>query len=605
MAVVLSNYEEQLFQAAQRGNLNAFSEYYFRLPFSGTRYTPQDRVRQYAALHAAWKKLGSPGHEMELLVHGKQISYLLEWGDYGSEPCFLYRHGYIFLPWALRMLTSNKEIAVVEGGTGSSKTSSIGVSSIMQCALYAGVDILNVAPTTTQAADMLQEISKWVIGSHFEKFVVRTASGDLFKLKPFPTMTIDVYGILSTFMCMTVGQKGDFVLGKDKDAIRIDEAGLIYNIGEARPRLVSRIRGVRATGKPRGIKPFVAFISNPHDGNYSYDELKEKAIKEHEDPDSMWFFARPQSRDNVYITQRQLEVQMELMDDDEQSRWLDGSDEVFSVMGTIPLNIIEECHSPAMDEMLKFEREKGDAGFYTWREGMGIIRYMLPKVEGHRYLVFGDPGQVNATALRLNNVPVTGAWDITDFPLKPAQLVALSLLDGNGKYEPWIESMKFLMLTYEAVGAYDATGMGKAFAEWPDMENYPIYPVTLSGNNKGTAKTMFLLMAGRGMFAWPRLQVLWHQAKAYRESGPGVHKLPDDVIAGMFVSAFYLRYEFWDTLRQLFGWNEKARNRRESQDENPAARTTISRYRRRGGRYRRKGKKKPELVVSGTVSDLR
>ena len=302
----------------------------------------------------------------------------------------------------------------------------------------------------------------------------------------------------------------------------------------------------------------------------------------------MYFFANPKSTDNVYITQQQLEVQMEMMDADEQSRWLDGSDETFDILGTIPLKVIEECHSPAMDELLEMERKKGNAGYYQWREEMGVIRYMLPKIEGHKYLVFGDPGQVNATSLRLNNIPVTGAWDTTDFPSTPAKLVALNLLDGNGKYSPWVESMKFLMLTYESIGAYDATGMGKAFSEWPDIEDYPLYPVTLSGNNKGTAKTMFLLMAGRGMFAWPRLQVLWHQAKAYREDGPGANKIPDDVIAGMFVSAFYLRYDFWNALSKIFGWN-KERRRNELQTENPEAVATASRYGRRAGRYSRRG----------------
>lgn len=605
MAAALSKYEERLFEAALRGNLNVFSEYYFRLPFSGTRYTPEDRVKEYATLHEAWGKLGKPGDQMVLLYQGREITYVLEWGDYGTDPCFLFRHGYLFLPWALDMLTSGKKIAVVEGGTGCSKTSSVGISSIMQCALYPGADILNVAPTTTQATDMLQEIAKWIIGSHFEKFVVPTASGDLFKLKPFPTITIDVTGTPSSFMCMTVGQKGDFVLGKDKDAVRCDEAGLIQNIGDAIPRLISRIRGLRATGKPRGIKPYIAFISNPHDGNYSYEILKEKAKKEHGDPSSMYFFANPKSRDNVYITQQQLEVQMELMDEDEQSRWLDGSDEVFRILGTIPLNIVEECHSPALDELLEIERKKGEAGYFMWREGMGIVRYMLPPDLTHRYLVAGDPGQVNATSLRLNNIPVTCAWDITDFPEKPARLVALNMLDGNGKYGPWIESMKFLMLQYQAMGAYDATGMGKAFAEWPDIENYPLYPVTLSGNNKGTAKTMFLLMAGRGMFAWPKLQVLWHQAKAYREAGPGLNKIPDDVIACMFVSSYYLRFEFWNALAKIFGFNRGQRKDNESQDENPSARATVSRYHRRAGRYARRGRKRPELTPSGTVSDLR
>ena len=523
---------------------------------------------------------------------------MVEWGYYGADPVFLYRHGYLFLPWAIDMLTSGKQIAVVEGGTGCAKTSTLGISSIIQCALWPGVDILNVAPTTSQATDMLQEVAKWVEGSEFERFIQRTAAGDLYKYKPHPMMSINVFGKTSTFVCMTVGTEGNFVLGKDKDAIRVDEASLIMNIGAAIPRLVSRVRGIRSSGKPRGVLPHIAFITNPHDGNWSFDELKRKATEQTDDPKSKYFFVRPRSSDNVYITKKQMEFQMEMMDAQEQRRWLDVRDDVFATMGSIPIVLIQNCHRTYLDELLNRMRAE-QSEFYHDREGMGCIHYELEADETRDYIVWGDPGTANAMSLALNNVPTVGAFDITDFPKKPAVLVAMRMIDGGGKYSPWINEMKRLIVKYKALGVYDATGMGKAFGEWPDMADYPLYPVTLAGLNKQTSKTMFMLFCGKGLFAWPKLQVLWHQANAYRESGPGVHKIPDDVLAGLFVASFYLRYQFWDVLKDILGQERKARNAKPEAQLPPQS----NRYSRRSGRERKRGKATPRRLVRDSDFD--
>ncbi len=180
-------------------------------------------------------------------------------------------------------------------------------------------------------------------------------------------------------------------------------------------------------------------------------------------------------------------------------------------------------------------------------------------------------------------MPTVGVFDITDFPMGPAVLVAMHILDGGGRYAPWISSIKHMMIKYRvSVAAYDATGMGRAFSEWPDMLQYPLYPVSLGGNNKGTARTMFMLFCDKGLFAWPKIRMLWHQATLYRESGPRMHKIPDDLIAGLFGARFYLRFRFWGQLSPLFNWEEQLVQEPDPLDVGTKAR---SRYQRRKSRY--------------------
>ncbi|MHC4686850.1 MAG: hypothetical protein ACYTEW_21450 [Planctomycetota bacterium] len=65
--VELSKYEEYLFDQVRKGFWDEFSEYFFGLPLSGTRYTNEDRVEEYAVLHSLWGRAGRPEEELKLV----------------------------------------------------------------------------------------------------------------------------------------------------------------------------------------------------------------------------------------------------------------------------------------------------------------------------------------------------------------------------------------------------------------------------------------------------------------------------------------------------------------------------------------------------------
>ena len=350
--VELTKYEEYLFDQVRKGFWDEFSEYFFELPLSGTRYTQEDRIAEFEVLYALWRQGGQPDTELNLVgADGRKISYVVEWDNYyGGDPVFLLPHGYLFLPWAKRVITGNKEIVVAEGGTGSAKTSSAGISAVIQCAVWPGIDILNVAPTVRQATDMMDDQFKWLSNSKFARFIVRTPKGDLIRQKPYPTITVQVYEHYSTFICMTVGRDFDFGLGDEFDAIRVDETGLMFNVDNAVPRLATRVRGTRRDGRPRGVLPFLWFNSNPHFGNIGYDELKARARRLSPNPESKWHWENPETSENTYITRRQMNFQEALLDDAQRRRWHLGQDDVFDTMGEIPITNIEKCRSDSLED---------------------------------------------------------------------------------------------------------------------------------------------------------------------------------------------------------------------------------------------------------------
>lgn len=576
-----------IFEATLKtGDLNIFTNYYFRLPFSGTRYTPEDLVEQYAVLHEAWLKAGKPDRELSAMVDGERVTFKVLWEDY-REPVFLLHHGLLLLPWVNEMVRSGKRVTVVEGGTGSGKTCGIGTVELARCALIPGYDFLNVAPTLTQAEDMLGEVSKWVEGTPFEKFIVRPRSGELFKQRPYPMLTVRIDKHRSTFGCMTIGKHGNWILGKGKDRIHVDEAGLVAGVGEVIPRLVTRIRGSRSDGKPRAGG--LGFSSNPHD-NPSFSRLAKKAEKLSSDPGSMYFFARPPSTANTAITKRQLDLQLEMLEPADRARWLEGDRSTIEMAGQLSV-FPDLCHDPSLDaimEALILDDALPALAAFQERDGMGIVHWALPPEPMHLYLTAGDPGQANANKMSNNNVPVVIVFDITNFPDSPATVRAFHWIDGRGKYSPWKECMKEAMLLYPGLCCYDGTGTQVAFAEDDFFAGMQLWPVGMggagSGGAKALAKTFFKLMAGDNLFAWPYIEGLWHQCAIYREGGAGVKHLADDIVATLFVAAYYLRATYVSALGSKYLLaNELAA---ETVDKD-ASISSGTRYRRSTGRYGR------------------
>lgn len=590
----LTKTDEYHFDCARRGDLDTFTKYYFRLPWSGTWYTPEDRVVQYAILRGWWEKDGRPKDEFTLRVDNREQPYKVHFGQYGDEPAFLFPHGYIFLDWFKDMIATEPDVFVAEGGTGSAKTNSCGILACVYGAIHPGFDFCNLAPTGKQANDMLREVRKWITGSEFERFIVKSRTGRLFKqVLGVYEMIIDCgLGTYSTFRCYTIGEReASHSLGDEVHWANVDEAGLVDRIDDVKDKLTTRVRGTDRLGIPRHSTPSLSFLSNPHD-NASFDRLKVVAKEQMEEKTEAlnYYYANPPSDVNIYVTARQRELHRGLLSGAAQARWLDGKDTMFESQGIISRGLMRLCYDEGMDREIEQSRIMGAP--YMHRERIGITHYELPPKRDHFYVAFGDPGTVNMTSIDQNNVPVTGVADLTFFPQKPIRLVALNMIDGGGKWSPWANDMLRLMDKYQATaGAYDATSAQSILTEFP-LSNYPnILPVSMAGNNKAIARTFFILVAGAGLFAWPYIEPLWYQARKYREKGKGAQRLPDDIIASLFILSWYVRYTHYHELPESLKYTEEvAHSIIDEIKEQNAKKPIVTRYSRGKGRYARRNR---------------
>ena len=89
-------------QTLQTGNLNYFTNFYFRLPNSGTMWMPDDclgnyrDVFQYEQLHDAWANNGKP-ETFTITADGNTFNFRLIWAPGQTDPTFLFPCASAFL----------------------------------------------------------------------------------------------------------------------------------------------------------------------------------------------------------------------------------------------------------------------------------------------------------------------------------------------------------------------------------------------------------------------------------------------------------------------------------------------------------------------------
>jgi hypothetical protein len=581
----LTKEEEWICQETKRtGNLNLFSNYFFQLPNFGTRWRPNEdntghyrHIFGYEQLFDTWARAGKPDSHIEVVANDVPWRIQVDWN--GPDTEFLLKHGFIFPNWILPVVSPSMDAALVITGTGTGKTAGAAISSLIYCVLYPGFEYSNIAPSEKQAQLILAELDKWAAeGSPYRRFVRVTSRNKPYTLKPYAISTIiSPFGpqYPSHFSCQTIGEKSaDQILGESRDRYSIDECQLVDDLSAIIPKAVTRSRGQRPGGGDRWTS--LILMTNPPDDPArmaNLDQAKKKIEEIQRNPTrygarlNAIYLEDVHSGENLYITKKQKAYHMAMLDAADQGRYLMGSTETHAYTGEIPTKLITDCVDPVLDEDIRLNPKPEYK--VVGREGMGIIRYELPREEDHFYLVSGDPGKNNAIKIDFNNVPVVTVFDVTHFLQEPAKLVYFAMLDGQGDYKPWLNSFRYACMKYQARGYYDATNQpgfeaAGAFNNSLDFEydgriirspaTFWTTEITLANNNKRAARTLFTLLAQDGQFAWPRLETLIHQAAKYAESGTGVKSLPDDIIASIFIYCMALRVEgtLWDKIKDRY-----------------------------------------------------
>lgn len=553
----LSNKEQELFKYVKRtGDWDAFSERYFKLPMSGTWYTPEDRVEQYSAMYDVWSELGQPEEKFTVEIDSKPTELRVSWDSYYSGyPIFLLPHGFRTMPWMRQFLAPETTKAIAVTGTGSGKTAGCAIRALTYCALYPGYRFLNVAPGQAQADLALGEVSKWAANTEFKKFIrMSRGANPLWKEKPYPTITIDVVdGYPSMFTCQTVKGDATQVLGGERDWINADEAQLLEGIEESQEILATRLRGTRSTGAPRATK--LTWITNPgHNPELmslmdQYRDLQEKGDK------SMLVLEGIDTKDNIYLTKRQREEQAKVLNKRSLERWHGGLMSAVLQNSEIGEEPLEQCFNQEMHDWC-YNPENDQCKIVG---GLGIMEYYRPPKAGHAYVVVGDTGKGNIASLNTQNVPAIMCFDVTHFLEKPMELAAFAWFDGDNNYETFTSKMLKMMARYGATGYYDAGNIQTAFEDMDErFARAPTTPVLFSGmgNQKRWAVAIAIQLMNDQQFRWPRIKAFWHQARIFEYASK---RKADDIIAALLVFCLALRLEgtMWSRFVEVYKWDEE------------------------------------------------
>jgi len=570
MRVELTSQEKYIFeQTLKTGDLDIFTEHFFRLPYSGTWFTTEDRVEQYDALYDIWVELGRPDGEFGAVLDGKPAKLKILWDDYyGGYPMILLPHGFRSLSWVKKFVNPAITKGMAITGTGSGKTAGVAMAALTYCAIYPGFGFRNVAQKQVTSQLMLNEIVKWVTGSPFERFIVPVkGANNLWKERPYPTITIDIFGFRSTFTCQTLGRSeygidvaGSTVLGTGEDFICVEEAQLVTDINAVVPVLLTRLRGTRDDGKPRFT--MLRWITNPGANPElrvlmdEYREMQESGDK------SVILLDGLDSSVNLYVTRKQISEQQKGLDEMEQERWIGGKMHAVLINSDFGQDLLNECKDDELDAIVQAIAKKSDT--------LGITNYELPYEPGRSYIVVADVGKSFLTGLHSVNVPCVMVFDITDFLRRPTKLVAFHWFSGEGRYDLFSKEFMRAMSRYRCHGFYDATNVQTAFEDLDQtFAGMPTQPIFFSGavGKKNWALAVLTVLLGDGQFALPYIKGLWHQAMIYELGG---RKRADDLIATLMVFALALQFQgdLWDLFVRMYDWEEM---RDEKQDEDEVA----------------------------------
>jgi hypothetical protein len=549
----LSQQERELFRHVQRtGDWDAFTEHFFKLPWSGTWYTPEDHVVQYEAMYGVWRELGEPEETFEVQIEGDPVEMRVSWDPYyGGYPMFLMPHGFRTMPWMREFLDLHITKAIAVTGTGSGKTCGVAIRALTYCALFPGFRFLNVAPGQVQADLVLGEVKKWASNTEFKRFIVESRGANpLWKEKPYPTITVEVVdGYPSTFVCQTVKKDATAVLGGERDWINADEAQLLEGIEDAQDILTTRLRGTRGTGVPRSTK--LTWITNPGHNPELMSLMDQYRDLEKKGDESILVLEGVTTKDNIYLTKRQREEQQKTMNQRSKDRWHGGQMSAVLQNAEIGEDLLEKCLDDDLEEWCQ------EHGKYI--DGWGLMEYARPYEANHTYVVVGDTGKSSIVSMNSQNIPCVMVFDVTDFLRKPMELAAFWWFDGLGTYDTFVKKFLNAMWKYQAAGYYDATNVQTAFEDLDERFSYaPTTPIFFSGTSgpKRWAVAIAVQLMSEGQFAWPRIKAFWHQARIFEYSS---RKKADDIIATLLVFALALRAEgtLWSKFVEVYSWEEE------------------------------------------------
>lgn len=523
----LKESDRQIFDVADE-HPNVFTEWYFRTPYSGTHWHPHSPRKLisdgYDKMRAEWEALGCP---MRFKSNVDDVLVRFENG----EPVFHQLHGFRFQDgWQMDFAKSEKMTDVLLGGMGSGKTLIAMVRSMKQAIRLGGYKGFLIGPQMKQAAELWDKAIKMMFKTRFGDQFFRTKTS-----KP-PTFTLGHSEIGEiTYTCIPALDDPDAIKNLEGDEIIIDQFEMLGIDNDFKANVVSRLRGYDPmTGREKWGK--LTYLGNANSDDPGFLELVEEAKS---DPENFGFF-QPDTRDNLYISDRQLaRMKREFIkteeDEDVYFRGIPslGKGKYF------PITSIGRCKSSTLtEEMLQALREKRPGWVMEEARGVGVYKFEMPPIQGHTYITLADPGWGNPPG---RNAPAIGVLDITHFPTTPATLTAFSWTFGKGHPEPWINQFLSYTRVYNTIGRsyYDATGPQRGYERFvKDLMHLGAVPVGLQSGEKDANLTGLRTLLSQGLIQWSdKIGGIPNQLLKYEL--PDTH-LAQDIVIMLALSSIHL-----------------------------------------------------------------
>lgn len=532
-------------------NANFFTDYYLRTPTSGTFWKAvpepldEERSNVWKAMYDRWIQLGSPKDSVTFSNSQTAKTYKIL-KDELNRPIFHDHHGWLWMPWQLKVHHCPQPDVTVLGGFGSGKTSEIAMSLLTLAATIPHFRGFAVAPQMLQSMEVYNYIMTWAKGTpYWDRWVVS------YPKKPYPRIVIqNSYVGESTIELLSIEHDPEKVRTLEGDIIYLDQAEKFQDLDALTRDLGSRLRG-QVHGRARLGK--LIFIANAGDNPelwYRYDMAETN-------PET-YLSMTVTSYDNIWLSKRDLESLERRVGgtQEEIAQWMKGIRPIGNGEH-FPSSVIKLNLDEGLTNVVQYQTELPEGhpdkkpGFVLKKANrVGIYHWEMPPEKNRVYIVIADPGQSNPPD---RNSAIIMVWDVTDFPSQPARLQAFNWVFCNGSYWPFVTAFEDYVKRYNAKGrnGFDSTGTQTGFNElvFATM-SLETEGINLAAQGKYLALNAAKFFMGRGMMKIPYIEHLVNQLSHYRLPDA---KLKQDLVMCIAMSAAYMRRYYYEDMPDIEG----------------------------------------------------
>jgi len=422
-------------------------------------------------------------------------------------------------------------------GIATGKTTIVAASNVIDCITQPHFIALNTSVTAKQAELAFDMVMMWVEGNNRLEHLIHDISH-----RPYRSIQFENY---SRYDFRTAGKNARFIRGSEYDRINHDEAGLDFH-GDAIGVLRGRLRGTRPDGKNTPRTSRLDVTTSPTDAPWLRERFDKGWKGSPTYDERLYRSMRVATWDNPYLTRLQVEAMKaeyppNLIDVEMGGMFPDYGFSMFPrvhVLACVEQGLYDAAFMALYPQEADPDSTTIPKKGYKLEEDPrhGITHFELPAEPGRVYIAAGDPGQ---DSYPKRNAPCVAVADITE---KPYRLVYFWWGSGQGSYNPFLRSYKYVIDKYTPVlKGIDATGTQKGIDELA-FENQGIATDKINFTSDKNALLNSLVMdITNHNWSYPPIEGLIRQLSSYTLEGDR-KKEPQDIVMTMGELSYLQRF---------------------------------------------------------------